>query len=309
MASTLHEKLIGIFPALPTPLKRSGELDAGAVPKLVEHLIKGGVNGLWVCGSGGEFASLSPQMRIEMVQLASQAAKGRMPVLAGVSDSCFSQTIQYAEAAHAAGASGVFATTPYYFIPQPEEIVAFYNSLADRSPLPVMIYHNPFNAKGRLTAALLSELADHPNIAGIKDSSCDLALFQEFLKAVGGRADFRVFQGHDPLVLPSVALGADGAVLAAAMLAPALVAAGFKATREGNLAEMRRYNQKISALSGVFNFDGSGSDRAFLAGQKAALEIMGLCSRYVAPPFQALESSADDGIRSILVQAGVLGGN
>jgi dihydrodipicolinate synthase/N-acetylneuraminate lyase len=300
-----HQRFTGIFPALATPLDERGEVDVPAVRRIVSHLVQGGVSGIWALGSGGEFASLTSEQRRLLLQTAVTEAHGRVPVLAGISDTCLSRILDHARAAQEAGADAVFAVTPFYYQMTTDEATRFFLDLAERVALPLVVYHNPFNARGKLDARAVAQLADHPNIAGVKDSSCDLALFQEMLDAARGRDNFRTIQGHDPLMVPSVMLGADGAVIASALIAPKLVMALYGAVKVHDLTAVARLNRQVRRLNDVYTIDGA-SDASFLAGQKAALEILGLCSRRPAPPFAPLDDEQVGRIRSILREAGLI---
>jgi dihydrodipicolinate synthase/N-acetylneuraminate lyase len=302
--AAFHDRFAGVFPAIATPLNEGFAIDEMALRRVVRHLIDGGVSGIWVLGSGGEFASLTDQQRRQVVQTVAREAAGNVTVVAGISDTCVSRLAEHLAAAQEAGADAVFVTTPFYYHLAPADVTRFYLHVAERAPLPVVLYNNPSNAKGRCDVAMVKALADHPRIAGLKDSSCDLAFFQDLIDAVGGRADFRVFQGHDPLMVSSALLGADGCVVASALVAPRLVSDLFAAARAGNLDAVRRLNRRCRLLDAVYTIDGP-TDASFLAGQKAALEALGLCSRRVAPPFQSASPEQVQAVRQILARAEV----
>ena len=133
-------RLQGIIPPLVTPLAAQDELDIDGIDRVVEHVVQGGVHGLFILGSCGEGPSLSYRLRREMIARVCERVNGRIPVLVGITDSSFTESIAIAEFAEDAGATAVVASAPYYFAPSQTELSGYVNRLHEESPLPLILY-------------------------------------------------------------------------------------------------------------------------------------------------------------------------
>ena len=172
------EKLHGIVVPIVTPLTPNAEIDYPAAEKLVEHLIAGGVHGIFALGTTGEAQSLSAQQRADFATFVGQKVAGRVPYIVGVSDTSVADSVALAKTAQAAGACGVVATPPYYFAPAQNDMVNWFTALADASPIPVYLYNMPSHVKVNIAPETAAKLAKHPNIKGLKDSSHNMTYFQ-----------------------------------------------------------------------------------------------------------------------------------
>ncbi len=179
-------KLQGIIPPMITPLKGDDELDREGTVRLTEHLVAGGVHAIFLLGTTGEAQSLTYRLRYEFVELVCRQVAGRIPVLVGVTDTAFIESVRLAEHAAKCGAVGVVAAPPYYFAPSQQELIEYYTALADALPLPLYLYNMPSHVKVFLEPATVKTLANHPNIIGLKDSSANMTYFQTLLYHLGG---------------------------------------------------------------------------------------------------------------------------
>ena len=134
-------KLQGIIPPMITPLKGDDELDREGTVRLTEHLVAGGVHAIFLLGTTGEAQSLTYRLRYEFVELVCRQVAGRIPVLVGVTDTAFIESVRLAEHAAKCGAVGVVAAPPYYFAPSQQELIEYYTALADALPLPLYLYN------------------------------------------------------------------------------------------------------------------------------------------------------------------------
>ncbi len=181
-------KLQGIIPPMITPLKGDDELDREGTVRLTEHLVAGGVHAIFLLGTTGEAQSLTYRLRYEFVELVCRQVAGRIPVLVGVTDTAFIESVRLAEHAAKCGAVGVVAAPPYYFAPSQQELIEYYTALADALPLPLYLYNMPSHVKVFLEPATVKTLANHPNIIGLKDSSANMTYFQTLLYHLGGQS-------------------------------------------------------------------------------------------------------------------------
>ncbi len=171
MPISTHERLGGIFPALPTPLTASGEVDVPGLEKLVDYVVRAGVHGLWVLGSTSEFPALSTADRKLVVEVTLNCAKGRLPAIVGAIDNDPRKIIANAEAAQSAGAAACFMTLPFYFTVDQREAIRHVREITEAVPLPMVLYDNPPSTGIKLTAETLMEMSECPNLIALKDSS------------------------------------------------------------------------------------------------------------------------------------------
>ena len=189
-----------------TPLIDNNTLDRDGTVRLVEHMIAGGVHGIFILGTTGEAQSLAYHLRYELTELVCSAVAGRVPVLVGVTDTSLEESLRLAHKAAECGAAAVVAAPPYYFAPSQPELTMYYKALADALPLPLCLYNMPVHVKVSLEPATVKELAGHPNIIGLKDSSSNMVYFQTLLYELSDRPDFALFMGPEQLTAESVML-------------------------------------------------------------------------------------------------------
>lgn len=305
-AMAFLKKFRGVFPAVPTPFGASREVDEAALERIVNHLIKGGVHGLWVMGSGSALPCLTPSQRSRALAAIVRANRGRLPILAGVSDTSLDQAIAHAHEAETLGVDAIFSIAPYYYTLDARDIRSYFERLASASPLPMVIYHNPFNSKIALDCDLIAALADHDRIVGVKDSSCSLGFHLELLNRFGKRKDFHVFQGDDSAMAAGTWHGAAGFVAATPLIAPALAVGLYNAARAGDAAAVRVLQSRCTDLLGIFTSVRPGSnDSNFLAGQCAALAALGLCENIPPKPVRPYTKIEMNKVRRILARNAV----
>ena len=281
----MKKLLTGLIPPMVTPLAADRTLDVKGVEKMCSHLIKGGVDGIFLLGTTGEGPHLSYALRAELIRTACACVKGRVKVIAAVTDTTMEEAVALAGVAQEAGCAAVVATTPYYFKLTQTEIVAWFTELADRSPLPVVIYDMPAHTDTIVEPATVAQLAAHPNIVGMKDSSSIIALFNKFRVALKPyEKKFSLFMGPDEAMGEAVMMGADGGVCTGANLWPSTFKKMYLAAKKGDLAAVRRL-QTITTTSSYRLYGLGQGQIGFLKGVKAALAEMGLIQNVLAAPF------------------------
>lgn len=276
-------KLSGVIPPVVTPLISHDQLDVEAVDRIVNHLLEGGVSGLFVLGTTGEGPSVSYQIRYEMVERTCGAASERVPVLVGVTDSCLAESLALAEHAAACGALAIVAAAPYYFDVRQQALEAWFRQLADESPLPVMLYNMPGCVGVTLSLAIVESLSHHPNIVGIKDSGGDMVYFKSLCETHRGRSDFDIFMGPEERLAEAVALGANGGVCGGANLLPIVYTRLYSAAVRRDIAEIQHWDNTIADLFASVYRDEQGQMK-LIPGLKLALQECGLCQSVTAPP-------------------------
>lgn len=280
-------KLRGIVPPVVTPLRSQTELDVSGLTRLVDHLVDGGVAGLFILGTTGEGPAIPVKLRYELVEQSAKALRGRRPLLVGVSDTSLEESVRLAEHAAKCGAYAVVATPTYYFPRVEREHVRYFHQLADRSPLPVFVYNMPACVGMKLSLEAVRKCAPHKNIIGLKDSGGDLELFRQFLTLRDERPDWSILVGPEHLLADAVLAGGDGGVHAGANLCPELFVNWFHAADRGDHAEIARLREIVSQLGRIYEVGGDFLSVA--RGIKCALSIRGICSDIMAEPATAYE--------------------
>lgn len=278
-----------------TPLTVNAEIDYNSTEKLVEHLISGGVHGIFVLGTTGEAQSLSAAQRESFVEFVGKHINGRTRYIVGVSDTSIADSIKLAAVAKAAGAEGVVATPPYYFAPSQSDMVNWFTALADASPLPVYMYNMPSHVKVNIDPATVAKLALHPNIKGLKDSSHNMTYFQTLAYLTRGVEDFVLFVGPEEQTAQAVLLGGAGGVNGGANMFPELYVKSYNAAVAGDLETVKKCQKAILHISTtIYNVDG------YLPGLKGALELLGLCGRTLALPYTAISDEKMTALKEAL---------
>ncbi len=275
--------LRGIVPPLVTPLLDRDTIDVEGTKRLIEHVIAGGVSGIFILGTTGEAPSLSYRLRREFIQLACDLVAQRVPVLAGVTDTSFVETVNLAEFAKNAGVQTAVLSTPYYFPAGQTELARYVGQLLPELSLPLMLYNMPSLTKVWFEIDTLKELAQHPRIVGVKDSSGDIKYFQQLLTLKKIRPDWSMLIGPEHLTAQAVKLGGDGGVNGGANIYPELFVEIFKAADSGDETQVAVLQQRIDKLQQIYDV-GKYASRHIKA-TKCALSLMGICSDHMAEPF------------------------
>ena len=279
-------KLTGLIPPMVTPLDAKRRLDKKGTKNMVNHLLKGGVDGIFLLGTTGEGPHLSYAIREELVKTVCGLVKGRVPVLVGITETDMDDAVAFAARCKAHGAAAVVAAPPYYFKLTQVECVAWFTEMADRLPLPLVVYDMPAHTDTIIEPATIAKLAAHPNIIAMKDSSSVIALFNKFRVALEPYAEkFSLFMGPDEAMGEAVLLGADGGVCTGANLWPAQFKAMYLAAKAGDAEKVRRL-QRFTTMSSYLLYGLGQGQIGFLKGVKAALAEMGLIQNVLAAPFE-----------------------
>lgn len=281
------EKLHGIVVPMVTPLTLNAEIDYKATDKLIEHLITGGVHGIFALGTTGEAQSLSAAQRESFVEFVGKQINGRVRYIVGVSDTSIADSVKLAAVAMRAGAEGVVATPPYYFAPSQDDMVAWFTALADASPVPVYLYNMPSHVKVNIEPQTAVRLASHPNIKGLKDSSHNMTYFQTLSHLTRDQDDFVLFVGPEEQTVQAVLLGGAGGVNGGANMFPDLYVKSYNAAVTGDLETVKKCQKAIMHIATAIYTVGEGPS-SYLQGLKGALELLGLCSRTLALPYTAM---------------------
>lgn len=300
----------GIIPPVVTPLTTDGQLDVPSLERLVAFLLDAGVDGLFVLGSSGEVAYLTDEQRQLVVKVASSAAAGQVPVLAGAIDMTTNRVIATATAARDSGADAVVVTAPFYVRTHPAEVARHFRLVASAVAVPVFAYDVPVAVHTKLSLADLVPLATDGVIAGVKDSSGDDVGFRRLALALRDVPDISLFTGHEVCVDAALMMGADGAVPGLANVDPHGYVALAHAASAGDWDAARREQDRLTDLFGIVEaapatrYSGSA---AGLGAFKTALVARGvIATNTMSAPMEALGTAESMTIRGILDRLGLL---
>jgi 4-hydroxy-2-oxoglutarate aldolase len=291
--------LSGIYAPVTTPFDSRGDVDLAAAAANARALIAAGLDGIVVAGSTGEAPLLDERERAALLQSVRGAVAGRQ-VLMGIGAESTRQTIERAKAAQAGGADAALCVAPHYFGAGAMSDVALrahYRAVADASPVPVVLYTIPKYMHFALSATLVAELAQHPNIVGLKDSSGDPAIFAGYLAAQSDT--FTVLTGNGGQFLNALRAGARGGILAVADFAPALTRSVFDAHAAGNAAAADAAQEKLGPLATEI------VGRLGIGAVKAACDAVGMAGGRVRPPLVDIDESTRARVRGLLTGAGL----
>jgi 4-hydroxy-tetrahydrodipicolinate synthase len=233
----MADKISGIFTPHIVPLDDDGQINEAELRRYVDWLIDKGIHGLYPNGSAGEFLRFTPDERRRIIKIVCDQAAGRVPVLAGAAEANTRETIAACETYVEYGARAVAIVSPFYYRLSPESVYAYFREIALNSPIDVTLYNIPMFASP-IDVPTIRRLSELERIAGIKDSSGDLAFMMRMIAAVRpGRPDFAFLCGWDTILMPSLIMGCDGGTLGSSGVVPELTRKVFDLTTAGQLAD------------------------------------------------------------------------
>ena len=295
----MTSKLKGIVPPLVTPLINNTTIDTEGLERLIEHVIAGGVHGIFILGTTGEAQSISMALRHEMIRQSARILTKRLPLLVGISDTSLEDSLSLARLAADSGADAVVSAPPYYFATGQAELAEFYEQLIPELPLPVFLYNMPTHTKVSFAPDTIRRIAAHPKVIGFKDSSGSGSYFQSVMYAMRDRDDFSLFVGPEEMMAESVLLGADGGVNGGANIFPSLYVSLYNAAVAKEVDKVRELHRQVMQISATIYTIGSYGS-SYLKGVKAALSELGICNDFVAAPFNKFDEVHKDRIRAAL---------
>lgn len=287
----------GLGTALVTPFTEAGALDQPALRRLVARQVEAGVDVLVPCGTTGESATLDADEQQRVIALVLEAAGGRQ-VLAGAGSNDTRQAVARARAAASLGAHGVLSVGPYYNKPGGEGHYRHFASVAEASSVPVVVYNVPGRTGSNIDVRTLLRLAEHPNVAGVKEASGSIAQVMELLRDRPQR--FEVLSGDDATTLAYMALGAEGVISVAANEVPGDMAELVRACARGDFGQARRVHARLLRLMNL-NFAESNPVPV-----KACLALMGLCTESYRLPLVPPSEATRAALRNELRELGIL---
>lgn len=277
-------QLKGIIPPVVTPLESRDELDIPGLERLIEHILAGGVHGLFILGTTGEAPGLSYRLRKELIERTCRQVAGRVPVAVGITDTSFVESVNLAKFSADNGADAVVLAPPYYFPAGQAELLEYLQHLVPELPLPLMLYNMPSHTKLMFDPDTVRKAMEIPGIVGLKDSSANMVYFHRLQLFLKERPDFTLLVGPEELLGETVLLGGHGGVCGGANLFPRLYVDLYEAAVAGDRSRVEELHSLVMQISAtIYSIGRYGS--SFLKGIKCALALEGICSDFLAEPF------------------------
>jgi len=288
----------GVVTPLITPVDKNERVLEAGLRNVINHVLAGGVHGVFVLGSTGEFYGIDFDEKKRATEIAIDQVKGRAPVYVGASAITTRECIKLAKIAEAAGAQAVTVLTPMFISPSEEELYKHFRTIAESTRLPVLVYNNPDRTGINMSANLIERLAEVPNIVGAKDSSGDLTLTSEYIRRTRDKG-FRVMAGRDTMILGTLVYGGVGTVAATSNIAPALVVEIYEKFMSGDVKGALEAQYRLAPLRIAF---GLGS---FPVVMKDALNLLGVDVGDPVRPLQHCTAANMAKLKEILEKMGL----
>ncbi len=289
--------IYGSLVAIVTPMFEDGSLDIARFKSLIDWHIAEGTDGIVVVGTSGESPTVNFDEHKELIRVAVEHARGRIPVIAGTGANSTAEAIELTESAHKAGANATLSVAPYYNKPTQEGLYRHYRAIAEAVDIPNILYNVPGRTVADIANDTTLRLAEIPNIVGIKDATGDIGRGSELLKRVP--KDFAVYSGDDSSELALILLGAHGCISVTANVAPKLMHEMCAAARAGDVARAREINFRLLGLHRNLFVEANPIP------VKWAVEQMGLIEGGIRLPLTRLTAANEEVVRVAMREAGV----
>ena len=271
----------GVATAMITPYNEEGEVDYIALAKMIDYQLLGGVDALVACGSTGEPSTMSDDEHRRVIEFTAKYVNGRVPVIAGCGSNDTAYALDLCKCACESGADAMLVVTPYYNKATQKGLVQMYTRIADASTKPIILYNVPSRTGVNIEPTTYRELADHPNIVGIKEAGGNISKIVETMSYVKGKLD--LYSGNDDQIVPIMALGGKGVISVLSNPLPfktkEMVTRFFEGDIEGAASLQLSMHRMIDALFCEVN----------PIPVKAAMSALGFCRNTLREPLTAME--------------------
>jgi len=276
--------LKGIIPPVITPLINNDTLDVKGLENLIEHLITGGVHGLFMLGTTGEATSLSYELRKELIKRTSELVNHRIPVVVGITDTSLEGSLEIADYSAEMGLDGVVIAPPYYLPISQDEMKEYLEVIAPKLSLPFLMYDMPGCTKIHMSVGTIRR-AKELGAIGVKDSSGDMNYLYSLIEEFKGSPDFSVIAGTELFLPETIMHGGHGAVAGGANLFPKLFVDLYNASIEKDFEKIKILREKMIMINDLI-YNVGKSNSKYIKGIKCALSVMDICNDYVAWPIR-----------------------
>lgn len=288
----------GSIVAIATPFK-NGKVDEAILRKLVEFQIKSGTNGIVPCGTTGESPTLSTEEHEHVIDICIQAAKGRVPIIAGTGSNSTAEAVALTKHAAKAGANGVLQVSPYYNKPTQEGLYRHFKAVSEAASIPIILYNIAGRTAVNIEPATIARLAqDCKNIVGVKEASGSIDQMQTIKRLCP--KDFVLLSGDDALLLPVLSIGGTGVISVAANIIPKDIIALISAFNAGKIQEAQRIHYQMLPLIRALFLETNPIP------VKIAMGMLGLCSPELRLPLCEMSANNEEQLKKALVEYGLL---
>ena len=293
-------KLKGAYAPIPTPFETNEEIAYGKLKENLDKWAASRLEGLVICGSNGEFPLLDEEETVELFRFTRKNFPAGRPIIAGAGCESLQATLRLTKKAAEAGCEAALILTPWYYKGgmNNDVLKAYFIELADKSPIPVILYNMPRNTGVEMNSALISELSKHQNIVGIKDSSGNIVQIAETIKH--SAKDFAVFAGSASFLYTSLMLGATGATMALANVLPDVCADLIE------LFEKGEHHKAQELQLSILDINAAVTSKFGIGGMKAACELLGYYGGPLRKPLRASSPEVVNQIKEMLQKIGAL---
>jgi 4-hydroxy-tetrahydrodipicolinate synthase len=288
----------GSIVAIVSPMREDGALDFEAYRRLIDWHVAEGTNAIVAVGTTGESPTVDPEEHGELIRVAVEAVKGRIPVIAGTGGNSTAEAIELTRYAKSVGATASLQVVPYYNKPTQEGLYRHFRKIAESVEIPIVLYNVPGRTVADLSNDTTVRLAEIPGIVGLKDATSDMARAADLLKRLPAR--FALYSGNDDTALALMLLGGHGVISVTANVAPRQMSEMCKAALGGDLSRARTINNQLMALHTKLFVEPNP------IAVKWALAKMGRIAGGIRLPLVPLSASAESTVMGAMKEAGLL---
>ena len=288
-------KLKGVIVPLGTPLTSDERIDEKGMRELTRYVLDGGVHGVFVLGAMGGFNFLEEKEKTRAIEIVVDEVKGKVPVIAGASDTSTKRVISNARIAEKMKADAVAILPPYHGSLKQKQIIDFYTKIAKEVNIPLFIYNNPFSTHNPVEPETTFELSKLNNIVGIKDSCQDFFNYQRLIRYFKENEDFSILLGTEFLITIGLILGADGVIGGLHNICPKIAVELYNAVIKKEYERAYELQERLIKLWDIFKYGD------IWGGFEVALRFLGICDKVTAEPFKSIEDKKEvEKVESIL---------
>ncbi|NLK68910.1 MAG: 4-hydroxy-tetrahydrodipicolinate synthase [Clostridiaceae bacterium] len=284
------EDVKGVIPPIVTPVDANENVDKLGLHRVIDYVIEGGVHGIFVLGSNGEFYAFDYENQKRAVEITVEHVNKRVPVYAGASAITTRECVRLAQMAEKVGADALTVLTPMFINPNENEMYEHFKTIAASTSLPVLLYNNPGKTTNNISVRLLEKLSKIDNIVGIKNTSPDFAQTVQYINATKDNPSFRVLSGQDYTIFGTLAYGGVGCVAGTANVAPKLVVEIYEKFVAGDIEGALNAQYKLIPLRNTYNYG------TFPVVMKDCMNLMGI---EVGSPVRPVGHCSDEKLAEI----------
>lgn len=294
------EDLKGVIPPIVTPVDAEENVDTEGLKRVIDHVVDGGVHGIFVMGSNGEFYAFDYDNQKLAIETTVQHVAGRIPVYGGASAITTRECIRLAKMNEAAGVDALTVLPPMFINPSEKEMLYHFEAIAASTGLPVLLYNNPGKTTNNISLSLLKKLTKIENIVGIKNTSMDFAQTIQFIYETRDNDNFRILSGTDYYILATLIHGGYGCVAGTANVAPRRVSDIYDKFAAGDLQGAIEAQNRLIPLRNAYNYG------SFPVTMKDGLNLLGLNIGHAVKPIDHCNEENLEALRKVLTDLGLL---